>query len=72
LDQSFKVTFTIEHESPSVDVALQDIQTKILSEEGLMEVVLVCNVHRVDMIVHELLECYNVSKEEQNEDIPGM
>jgi hypothetical protein len=42
LTQRFKVTFTFEHESPSIDAVLQAIQTKIFSEEGSMEVVPVC------------------------------
>jgi hypothetical protein len=33
-------------------------------------VVPVCNVHRASMTVHELLECYNVAKEEQDEEYP--
>jgi hypothetical protein len=32
-----------------------------------MEVVPVCDAHGVSMTVHELLECYNVSKEEHDE-----
>jgi hypothetical protein len=31
-----------------------------------------CNVHRANIIVHELLECYNVAKEEYDEKIPRM
>lgn len=70
LVQSFKVTFTFEHDSPSIDVMLQATRTKIFSEEGPMEVVPVCSTHRAAMIVHELLECYNVSKEEHDEEDP--
>jgi hypothetical protein len=29
-----------------------------------------CNAHRASMIVHELLECYNVAKEEHDEEYP--
>jgi hypothetical protein len=36
-----------------------------------MEVVPVCNAHRASMTIHELLECYNVSKEEQDEEDTG-
>jgi hypothetical protein len=43
---------------------------KIFSEEGMMEVVPVCSAHRAKMIVHELLECYNVAKEEHDEEDP--
>jgi hypothetical protein len=35
-----------------------------------MEVVPICSVHRANMIVHELLECYNVAKEEHDEEDP--
>jgi hypothetical protein len=33
-------------------------------------VVPVCSVHKANMIFHELLECYNVAKEEQDEEYP--
>jgi hypothetical protein len=29
-----------------------------------------CDVHRVSMTIHELLECYNVTKEDQDEEDP--
>ena len=29
-----------------------------------------CSAHRYSMTVHELLECYNVAKEEQDEEDP--
>jgi hypothetical protein len=67
LVQRFKVTFTFENETPLMDETLHAIQTNIFLEEGTMEVVPVCSVHRALMIVHELLECYNVVKEEQEE-----
>jgi hypothetical protein len=70
LVQRFKITFTFEHESPSIYVEIQAIQMKIFLEEGTMEVVLVCSVHKTKMIVHELLECYNVDKEEYDEEDP--
>jgi hypothetical protein len=35
-----------------------------------MDVVPVCSVHRASMTVHEILECYNVSKEDQDEEYP--
>ena len=70
LIQRFKVTFTFEHEYPLLDATLQAIRTKIFLEEGLMEVVPMCSVHRDSMTIHELLECYNVAKEEHNEEDP--
>jgi hypothetical protein len=39
-------------------------------EEGGMEVVSVCSAQRANINVHQLLECYNVAKEEQDEDDP--
>jgi hypothetical protein len=71
LIQRFKITFTFEHESSSIDVALQAIQTKIFLEEETMELILVCNEHINNMIVRKLLECYNISKEECDEEDPG-
>jgi hypothetical protein len=68
LVQRFRVTFTFKHESPSIDVVLQALQSNIFSEEGMMEVVSVCRAHRANIIVHELLECYNVAKEENDEE----
>jgi hypothetical protein len=68
LDHRLKVTFTFEHESSSIDATLQAIQTKIFLEEGSMELVLVCRSHKATMTIHELLECYNVSKEEHDEE----
>lgn len=68
LVQRFKITFTFEHESPSIYGALQVIQ--MISEEEMMEVVLVCSAHRAKMIVHELLEYFNVAKEEYDKEDP--
>jgi hypothetical protein len=70
LIQRFRVTFTFEHESPSIDAVLQAIQSNIFLEEGTMEVVSVCSAHRANINVHELLECYNVAKEEHDEEDP--
>jgi hypothetical protein len=70
LIQRFRVTSTFEHEYPSIDETLQAIQSKIFLEEGTMDVVSVCSAHGFNINVHELLECYNVAKEEQDEDDP--
>ena len=67
LIQRFKVTFTFEHEFPTIDAVLHAIRSNIFLEEGTMEVVLVCSAHRANINVHELLECYNVAKEEEDE-----
>jgi hypothetical protein len=70
LVQRFKVTFTFEHESPLTNAALQPIRTKIFLVEGSMEVVPICNAHRASITIHELLECCNIAKEEQDEEDP--
>jgi hypothetical protein len=70
LVQIFKVKFTFEHVSSLIDVVLQDIQTKIFLVEEMIEVVLVCNAHKASLTVYELLECYNVAKEEHDEEDP--
>jgi hypothetical protein len=70
LAQRFEVTFTFEHESPLTDATLQAIITNIFLEEGPMEVVPVCSAHIATMNFHELLECYNVAKEEHDEEDP--
>jgi hypothetical protein len=56
------VTFNFKHKFPLLDETLHVIRNKIFLEEGTMEVVPMCSVHRASMTVHELLECYNVSK----------
>jgi hypothetical protein len=71
LNQRFKVNFSFENESPLIDATLLVILTKILSKEGSMEVVPICSTHRNSMTVHELLECYNVVKEEHDEEDPS-
>jgi hypothetical protein len=53
-----------------IDANLQAIRNNIFSEEGLMEVVPVCSAHRTSMKVHELLECYKVVQEDQDEEDP--
>jgi hypothetical protein len=68
LIQRFEVKFTFEHESPLTDVSLKDIRTNIFLEEGPIVVVPMCSVHIASTIVHKLLECYNVVKEEQDEE----
>jgi hypothetical protein len=56
LTQRFKITFTFEHESPSIYAVLQAIRMKIFSKVETMEVVPVCSVHKAKMTVHKLLE----------------
>jgi hypothetical protein len=70
LTRRFEITFTFEHESPSIYTTLQVIQMKIFSEIEMMEVVPVCNVHKAKMTVHKILECYNITQEENEEEDP--
>jgi hypothetical protein len=70
ITQRFKVKLTFEHDYPLVDAALQVISSNIFSKEGSMEVVPICSAHKSYMVVHELLECYNVVKEEQDKEDP--
>jgi hypothetical protein len=53
-----------------MDAVIQTIRTNIFSKEGHMEVVPVYNAHKALMTIHELLECYNMDKEEQDEEDP--
>jgi hypothetical protein len=65
----FEVMFTFEHESPSIHTTLHAIRINIFSEVEMMEVVPFCSAHKAKMIVKKLLEFYNVTKEEyENED----
>jgi hypothetical protein len=45
------------------------LETRFFQKKG-MDVVPVCSVHRTSMTVHELLECYNVAQEDQDEEDP--
>jgi hypothetical protein len=49
---------------------LQDIRHNIFSEEDSMEVIYVCSAHNIAMTFHQLLECYNVAQEVQEEEDP--
>jgi phosphohistidine phosphatase SixA len=37
----------------------------------MMELVPVCSAHRAKMTVQKILECYNITKEEYEEDVPN-
>jgi len=68
LTQRFEISFTFEHESPSIDTTLKEIQTKIFLEVEMMEIVPICSDHKDKMTVKKILECYNVTKEEYEEE----
>jgi hypothetical protein len=62
--------FTFEHESPSIHTTLQAIRTKIFSKVEMMEGVPLCNTRKAMMTFKKLLECYNVMKEEYEDEDP--
>jgi hypothetical protein len=68
LTQIFKITFTFENESPLVDATLQAIKNKIFLVEWSMDVLFVCSVHRYSVTFYEILESYNVAKEDQDKE----
>ena len=70
MTQRFMVIFTFENESSLVDALLQAIRHKFFSGEESIEVISICSVHNASMKIHQLLECYNVSQENQNEEDP--
>jgi hypothetical protein len=64
------VKFSFEAQSPLIDAALQIIRCNIFMEEEHIEIVHMCSAHRESATIHELLECYNVAKEYQEEEDP--
>jgi hypothetical protein len=70
LVQRFKVMFTFEHESPSIEAALQAIRTKIFLKDKSMEEDPLDSEHTTKLTVQKLLECYNVTEEEYDEGEP--
>jgi hypothetical protein len=39
-------------------------------EEGQVEIVPTCSVHRESVTTHELLECYNITEDDKEEEDP--
>jgi hypothetical protein len=70
LTQSFNTTSSFENELPLVDEYLMAIRNIIFSVETVVDVVPVCSEHRDSMTVHEIMECYKVGKEYQDEEDP--
>jgi hypothetical protein len=69
LQQNFTVTFSFEHENPSIDTALKWIRNVIFIEE--LEVEAITEVQqRNKKIVKDLLSCYHVQEEALDEDDP--
>jgi len=46
------------------------IKHKIFIEEESMEVIFVCDTHNTSMMVQRLLECYNVTHEDHDDEYP--
>ena len=68
LTHNFKVTFSFKDDAPLIDSSLQAIKNNKFSSEDSIELVPVCSVHRYSMTVEEVFHCYNVAKEDQEED----
>jgi hypothetical protein len=68
LTRNFKVTFSFEDDAPLIDSTLQVIKNNIFSAEDSIELVPVCSAHRYSVTVEEVLHCYNVVEEDQEED----
>lgn len=68
--RNFKVTFNCEVESPLADAALQVIRKFFFMEEGQVEILPTCSAHKESTTIHELLECYNVTEEDQEGEDP--
>jgi hypothetical protein len=70
LTHNFKVTFSFEDDAPSVDTTLQVIKDNIFASEDSIELVPICSTHRYSTMVQEVLECYNVIGEDQEDEDP--
>jgi hypothetical protein len=70
LIQNFKVEFTFEVESPLVDAVLQVIRGNFFMKEGQVELVTTCSTHRESTKTHELLECYKITEDDEEEENP--
>jgi hypothetical protein len=46
------------------------IKKKFFVEEEAMELISVCNAHDASMTVHKLLECYDVTQDDQDNEDP--
>jgi hypothetical protein len=66
----FKVMFTFEHESPSIQASLQAIRTIIFLKVETMEEEPLGSTNKSKLTVQKLLECYNVTKEKHDEGDP--
>jgi hypothetical protein len=70
LTQNFKITFNFVDESLFIDAAVQVIIGKKFMDKVQVEIVPICSAHRESMPFHKLLECYNVTEEDQEKEDP--
>jgi hypothetical protein len=70
LTKNFKVTFSFENNNPLIDSALQVIKNNIFASEDLLGSIPLYSVPRVTATVEEVLHCYNVAEEDQDEEDP--
>jgi len=70
ITQWFQVTFTFQSESAPISTTLQEIKWEIFIEEEAMKVISICSAQDASMMVHKLLECYNVTQIDQDNDDP--
>jgi hypothetical protein len=70
LTHNFKVTFKFEDDTPSVDTTLQIIKTKIFTPEDSKIPAALCSAPKYSVTVQEVLECYNVVGEDQEDEDP--
>jgi hypothetical protein len=69
LQKNFTVTFSFEHENPSIEVALKRIRGLIFIKEPEIEFITE-EKQRNKQVVKELLSCYHVLEEAPNKDDP--
>jgi hypothetical protein len=65
--ERFKVSFTFEHESLSIQASLQAIRKNIFLNIESVEEEPLGSVHTSKLMVHKLFEFYNVTEEEYDE-----
>jgi hypothetical protein len=68
LTHNFKVTFKIEYDAPWVDTTLHIIKTKIFTPKHLKILVAFCIEPIYFATNQEVLECYNVLGEDQEDE----
>jgi hypothetical protein len=65
---NFKVTFNFEYNAPLVDIALQMFKNKMFTSKDFTRPVPLCSAPRSSTTVQEVLECYNIVGEDQEDE----